>query len=51
MVKVFDASDTKKEIRTIPSDREGTKFCDGEGTVPKGTNLWFGGKDGKVKEI
>ncbi|KAK3680522.1 hypothetical protein B0T22DRAFT_389037, partial [Podospora appendiculata] len=24
--------------------------CDGQGTVNKGTWLWFGGRDGKVKE-
>ncbi|KAK7214108.1 hypothetical protein V2G26_021286 [Clonostachys chloroleuca] len=42
-LRVYSATDTSTP--TASYDK-----CDGEGIVPKGTKLWFGGKDGKVKE-
>ncbi|KAG9249620.1 uncharacterized protein F5Z01DRAFT_630578, partial [Emericellopsis atlantica] len=42
-LRVYKATDTK-----TPTAEYDT--CDGEGTVQRDTKLWFGGKDGKVKE-
>jgi len=42
-IRVYKAGD-----RENPTERHST--CDGEGLVQKGINLWFGGKNGQVKE-
>jgi len=43
IILVYKAGDTQK-----PKDEHGT--CDGQGRVNKDTWLWFGGKNGRVKE-
>jgi hypothetical protein len=42
-LKIYKSGDT-----SVPIDTRGAS--DGEGLMLKGTTIWFGGKNGKVKE-
>ncbi|RTE75451.1 hypothetical protein BHE90_010084 [Fusarium euwallaceae] len=44
ILKIYKSTDTSKPIETLDT------ASDGEGLVLKGTTVWFGGKNGKVKE-